>query len=209
MKGLIGKKIGMSRIFSETGERIPVTVIKVDKNYIHQVKSREKDGYDAVQMGFDVVPEKKVSRPLAGHVAKHNSVPTRVIKEFKIGPDDEAIEAGQAVGVEALENVKYVDITGTSKGRGFTGTIKKYNFARGRETHGNKNHREHGSIGASAYPARVFPGQKMAGQYGSQRVTIKKLEIVKIDKEEGLVLVKGSVPGKNKGIVFLRKNTAQ
>lgn len=207
MQGLVGKKIGMTRIFNkESGQVIPVTVVQTGTNIVHQVKTVERDGYSAVQLGFDMVSEKKVQKPLAGHFKKHNSVPTRVIKEFELDSSDEELNPGQKVGVEVLDGVRYVDVVGTSKGRGFTGTIKRYNFQRGRETHGNTNHRERGSLGAGTYPARVFPGVRMAGQHGNARVTAKGIEIVQVDNDNGLIYLKGAIPGSNRGIVYLKKN---
>lgn len=207
MQGLIGKKIGMTRFFdTESGQAIPVTVIQAGPNVVHQLKTSERDGYDAVQLGFGSCPESKVSKPMAGHFRKHGSEPTRIVKEFRLGKDSGELKEGEKVGVEVLEGVRFVDVTGTTKGRGFAGTIKKYHFQRGRETHGNKNHRERGSLGAGTYPGRVFPGLKMAGQMGSCTVTTRGLEVVGIDKEAGLVYLRGAVPGAGSGIVFLRKN---
>lgn len=206
MQGLIGKKVGMTRIFNETGKAIGVTVIQAGNNVVHQIKSLEKDGYAAVQLGFNEMPESKVNKPLLGHFKKLNSIPTTIVKEFKTDSADEVLKSGQKLGIEVFENVKFVDVCGISKGRGHAGTIKKYNFQRGRESHGNTNVRERGSSGANTYPARVFPGLKMSGHMGNEKVTTKKLEIVALDKEAGLVFVKGAVPGPNKGYVYLTKN---
>ncbi len=207
MQGIVGKKIGMTRIFNkESGQVIPVTVVQTGTNIVHQVKTVERDGYNAVQIGFDMVGENKICKPLAGHFKKHNSIPTRVVKEFGLDSDEEKVDPGQKVGVEMLEGVRYVDVVGTSKGRGFSGTIKRHNFQRGRETHGNTNHRERGSLGAGTYPARVFPGVRMAGQYGNEKVTVKGIEIVQLDKENGLVYLKGAIPGCRRGIVYMKKN---
>lgn len=209
MQGLIGKKIGMTRIFNDTGKVDSVTVIKADKNFVQQVKTVEKDGYSSVQLGFEEMSEKRVNKPLLGHFKKNGSNPVKVIKEFKLDSTDESLTPGQVVGVEILEETKFVDIVGINKGRGHTGTIKKYNFQRGRKTHGNTCYRERGSVGACSYPARVFPGLKMSGHWGNERVTVKRLEIVGIDKEAGLIFVKGSVPGKNEGIVYIKKNKSR
>ncbi|MBD3419589.1 MAG: 50S ribosomal protein L3 [Chitinivibrionales bacterium] len=210
MQGLIGKKIGMTSVFDkETGESVPVTIIQIGKNVVHQVKTTEKDGYTAAQLGFDACKEKRVTRPRLGHFNKLGTEPTRVVREFGIEAEDSELAPGQKVGIEIFDNVEYVDVSGTTKGRGYTGTIKRHNFQRGRETHGNTNHRDRGSLGAGTYPARVFPGLKMAGHYGAEQQTIKGLEIFSLDKEEGLVLVKGSVPGRNKGYVFVKKNLSK
>jgi large subunit ribosomal protein L3 len=205
MQGLIGKKIGMTRVFNDAGRVIAVTVIKTG-NVIEQVKTLDKDGYSSVQLGFDAVSEKKVNKPLLGHFKKNNSEPVKVLKEFKLDSSDEQLVSGNKVGVEVFEGVRFVDVAGTSKGRGHTGTIKKYNFQRGRKTHGNTNYRERGSSGANTYPARVFPGLKMSGHWGDEQVTAKKLEVVSIDKDAGLLFVKGAVPGRNQGIVYIKKN---
>lgn len=206
MQGLIGRKVGMTRLFDEeTGRKTPVTIIQAETNVVHQVKTEERDGYRAVQLGFDTLPDNKVNGPLAGHFKKHGSVPTRIVKEVALDSAEEQVEPGTKVGVEALEGVEYVDVTGTSKGRGYAGTVKRHGFGRGRETHGNKNHRERGSLGAGTYPGRVFPGLKMAGQMGASRVTVKRLQVVGLDKESGLVFLRGAVPGPRKGVVLLRK----
>jgi large subunit ribosomal protein L3 len=206
MQGLIGKKIGMTRIFNDTGRVVGVTVIQAGNNVVEQVKTAEKDGYSAVQLGFGEVSEKKVRKPQLGHFKKLGTDPAKVLKEFE--PDcaeDAALKPGQVLGVEVFENVKFVNVTGVSKGRGHAGTIKKYSFQRGRETHGNTNHRERGSSGAGSYPARVMPGMKMSGHMGAGQVTTRRLEVIGIDKEQGLVFVKGAVPGCRTGIVYLKK----
>lgn len=209
MQGLIGKKVGMTRIFNETGKAIGVTVVQASNNIVQQIKTLEKDGYSAVQLGFEEIPERKVNKPLAGHFKKHESVPTRIVKEFKLDSADEALKAGQKIGLEVFENVKFVNACGISKGRGHAGTIKRYNFQRGRESHGNTNVRERGSVGANTYPARVFPGLKMSGHMGNQSVTVRKLEVVALDKDAGLVFLKGAVPGPNKGYIYLTKNSSK
>ena len=206
MQGLIGKKVGMTRIFTDAGQAVPVTVILAGNNVVHQVKTADKDGYAAVQLGFEEVTEKKVTKPLIGHFKKSGGVLSRIVKEFNLDTADEALQLGQRVGVEILEDIKFVDVVGVSKGRGHAGTIKRHNFERGRKTHGNTNYRERGSCGQNSYPARVFPGLKMSGHYGSARITAKRLEVVAIDKEAGLVFVKGAVPGRNSGYVFIKKN---
>jgi large subunit ribosomal protein L3 len=205
MQCLIGKKIGMTRVFDDTGKCVSVTVVKTGTNIVHQVKTEENDGYRAIQLGFDEIAEKKVNKPELGHFKKCGTPPTQVVKEVRLGASDTAgYTPGQQIGVEVFEDVKFVDVTGTTKGRGHTGTIKRYNFQRGRKTHGNTNYRERGSSGANTYPARVFPGLKMSGQYGNERVTIRRLAVVTVDKENGLVFLRGAVPGKNQGIVVIR-----
>lgn len=205
MQGLIGRKIGMTRLFNEAGKSVAVTVVQVAKNIVHQVKTPEKDGYAAVQLGFDPLPEKKITKPLAGHFKKHGSTPTRVIREFKLDGADEKVQPGTSVGVEMLENVKFIDVIGVSKGRGFAGTIKRHHFMRGRESHGNTCVRERGSMGSNTFPAHVWPGLRMSGHLGAARVTTKNCELFGIDKDAGLAFIHGAVPGPNKGIVVIRK----
>lgn len=206
MQGIIGRKVGMTRLFeSESGRAVAVTVIQAANNVVHQVKTKEKDGYSAVQIGFDPIPEKKVSKPLLGHFKKLNSSPTKVIKEFRLDSADEKLTPGASVGVEALENAKTIDVIGISKGRGHAGTVKRHHFMRGRESHGNTNVRERGSMGSNTFPAHVWPGLRMDGHLGAARVTTRNVPVVGIDKEAGLVFVNGAVPGPNKGIVILRK----
>ena len=210
MQGLIARKIGMTQIYNEeTGHVIPVTIVKTGMNIVQQIKTVENDGYQAVQLGFDICSESKVNKPVLGHLKKHKSEPTRISKEFKLDSSDEELENGQKVGTEIFEKVRLVDVIGTSKGRGFTGTVKRWGFRIGRATHGNMNKRARGSLGAGTYPARVFPGVKMAGQHGNRRTTIKGIEIVGLDPEAGLIYLKGGIPGKNKGIVYLLKNNSR
>ena len=205
MQCLIGKKIGMTRVFDEDGKSIPVTIIQTGENIVHQVKTIDNDGYNAIQLGFDEISSEKITKPEKGHFKKLGTTPTRIVKEFLVNSDSPDFSPGQKVGVEIFENVPFVDVTGISKGRGHAGTIKKYHFERGRKTHGNTNVRERGSAGACSYPARVFPGLRMSGQYGNTQVTIKRSKVVTIDKENGLVFLKGAIPGRNKGIVFIKK----
>jgi large subunit ribosomal protein L3 len=210
MQGIIGKKVGMTRIFDkDSGKEVPVTIIDVASNVVQQVKTVEKDGYSAVQIGFEYIKEKQATKPVQGHCKKNGSPVTRMVKEFKLDSDEESVEPGQKLGVEVFENVRYVNVSGVSKGHGYSGTIKRWGFARGRETHGNKNHRERGSIGASTYPARVFPGLKMAGQFGNVRRTVKGLEVIKVEPESNLLYIKGSIPGAKSGYVFVKKNLSK
>jgi large subunit ribosomal protein L3 len=208
MQGLIGKKIGMTQIFNkESGKITPVSIIQTGVNVVCQVKNAEKDGYRAVQLGFEPRNEKKMNKAIVGHFKKCNATSSRVIKEFKLDSADEQVTPGQTVGVELFENVGFVDVTGISKGRGFTGGVKRYNFHRGRETHGCKAHRIRGSSGSNTTPGRVVPGLRMEGHYGASQVTMRNLELAGIDKEAGILLVKGAIPGPNKGIVFIKKKT--
>ena len=205
MQGLIGKKIGMTRICVETtGEMIPVTVIQTGENIVLQQKTEKLDGYSAVQLGFYSVSGKNQSKAEIGHAKKYGSEPVRYVREFALEAGEE-VEAGQKIGAANFAASRFVDVAGTIKGRGFAGTVKKYNFRIGRATHGNTNRRDRGSLGAGTYPARVFPGQRMPGQYGNVNVSVKNLKVVKVDVERNLIFVKGAVPGPKNGLIKVRK----
>ena len=192
--GVIGKKVGMTQIFDENGLAIPVTVIKVDETVVTQVKTVDTDGYNAIQVGTVAVKEKHLTKAQLGHFKKNNLSNYRHLQEFRIdNPAD--FKVGDKVELSVLDNVEKVDVTGKSIGKGFQGTVKRWNFGRGPMAHGSKNHREPGSIGAGTTPSRVIKGKRMAGNMGNERVTITKLKLVKVDADNGLVLVKGSVPG--------------
>lgn len=192
--GVIGKKVGMTQIFDEQGLAIPVTVIKVDETVVTQVKTVETDGYNAIQVGTVAAKEKHLTKAQLGHFKKNNLSNYRHLQEFRVeNPQD--YKVGDKVELSVLENVEKVDVTGKSIGKGFQGTVKRHNFGRGPMAHGSKNHREPGSIGAGTTPSRVIKGKRMAGNMGNERVTITKLKLVKVDPANGLVLVKGSVPG--------------
>ena len=192
--GVIGKKVGMTQIFDEQGLAIPVTVIKVDETVVTQVKTVETDGYNAIQVGTVAAKEKHLTKAQLGHFRKNNLSNYRHLQEFRVeNPQD--YKVGDKVELSVLENVEKVDVTGKSIGKGFQGTVKRWNFGRGPMAHGSKNHREPGSIGAGTTPSRVIKGKRMAGNMGNERVTITKLKLVKVDSANGLVLVKGSVPG--------------
>ena len=192
--GVIGKKLGMTQIFDEQGLAIPVTVIKVDETVVTQVKTVETDGYNAIQVGTVPAKEKHLTKAQLGHFKKNNLSNYRHLQEFRVeNPQD--YKVGDKIELSVLENVEKVDVTGKSIGKGFQGTVKRWNFGRGPMAHGSKNHREPGSIGAGTTPSRVIKGKRMAGNMGNERVTISKLKLVKIDSANNLVLVKGSVPG--------------
>ena len=192
--GVIGKKVGMTQIFDEQGLAIPVTVIKVDETVVTQVKTVESDGYNAIQVGTIAAKEEHLTKAQLGHFKKNNLSNYRHLQEFRVeNPQD--YKVGDKVELSVLENVEKVDVTGKSIGKGFQGTVKRHNFGRGPMAHGSKNHREPGSIGAGTTPSRVIKGKRMAGNMGNERVTITKLKLVKVDSANGLVLVKGSVPG--------------
>ena len=203
-KGIIGKKLGMTQIFDETGLVIPVTVIEAGPCPVVQKKTVETDGYSAVQLAFGEKREKLVNKPMKGHFAKAGVAPARHLKEFRLD-DAESLNPGDVVAVDTFAAGDKVDITGTTKGRGFTGVIKRWNNHRLRMTHGTGPvHRQVGSMGACSSPSRVYKNKKMAGQYGNERVTVLNLEVVKVDTEKNLIAVKGAVPGAKGGIVFLR-----
>ena len=192
--GVIGKKVGMTQIFDSEGLAVPVTVIKVDSTVVTQVKTVETDGYNAIQVGTIAAKEKHLTKAQLGHFKKNNLSNYRHLQEFRVeNPQD--YKVGDKVELSVLENVEKVDVTGKSIGNGFQGTVKRHNFGRGPMAHGSKNHREPGSIGAGTTPSRVIKGKRMAGNMGNERVTITKLKLVKVDSANGLVLVKGSVPG--------------
>ena len=192
--GVIGKKVGMTQIFNEEGLAVPVTVIKVDPIIVTQVKTVETDGYNAIQVGTIAAKEKHLTKAQIGHFAKNKLENFRHLQEFRIdNPQDYAV--GQQIELSVLNDVQKVDVTGTSIGKGFQGTVKRHNFSRGPMAHGSKNHREPGSIGAGTTPSRVIKGKRMAGNMGNERVTITKLKLVKVDSENSLILIKGSVPG--------------
>ena len=192
--GVIGKKVGMTQIFDENGLAVPVTVIKVDETVVTQVKTVDTDGYNAIQVGTIPAKEKHLTKAELGHFKKNNLNNYRHLQEFRVdNPQD--YKVGDKVELSVLDNVEKVDVTGKSIGKGFQGTVKRWNFGRGPMAHGSKNHREPGSIGAGTTPSRVIKGKRMAGNMGNERVTITKLKLVKVDSNNGLVLIKGSVPG--------------
>jgi large subunit ribosomal protein L3 len=193
--GLLGNKIGMTQIFDESGNIIPVTILKVGPCIITQVKTETKDGYNAIQIGYGNVSSKSLSQPKLGHLQKSNIQPLKYLKEFKVEKNDE-FEIGQVLNVDSFSQGQFVNIKGKSIGKGFSGLQKRHNFTRGPMSHGSKNHRAPGSIGMGTTPGRVLPGKKMAGQLGNKITTIKKLKVIQINSEENILVIKGSVPGK-------------
>ena len=204
--GLVGRKVGMTRIFTEDGKSIPVTVLDVSDNRVSQIKSPDTDGYAAVQVAFGKRRASRITRPVAGHLAKAGVEPCRGFKEFRVDAEQLAsLKAGDVVGVELFAAGQSVDVTGITIGKGFSGAIKRHNFSSNRASHGNSiSHNSAGSIGMAQDPGRVFPGKKMAGQYGSVQRTIQGLEVVRVDVERQLLLVKGAVPGAKGGDVVVR-----
>ena len=205
MRGLIGKKIGMTRVFNSTGRSIPVTVLEVGPCNVTQIKTVKKDGYDAVQLGFLELKKKHTTKPLEGHFKKNNVMPKKVLAEFKSVPDFD-YKLGQIFNVSLFNEGDFVAVSGKSKGRGFSGTIKKYSFSTQRKTHGQGDtHRHVGSIGAASDPSRVFPGKKMPGRYGNKTVSVKGLEVIRVNESKNQLLVKGSVPGASNGIIYITR----
>lgn len=203
--GLLGKKLGMTRIYDESGTMIPVTVIEAGPCPILQLKTKENDGYSAVQLGFDEKPERKVNLPMKGHFKRAGVAPARVVREFRTDSLD-GYETGQSLDVGVFEVGEKIDVTGLSKGRGFAGPMKRHGSSRGPETHGSRYHRRAGSLGQSADPAHVFKGKKGPGQLGACRVTTQNLVVVDMDPERNLLVVRGSVPGANNGYIMIRKS---
>jgi len=193
--GLLGNKIGMTQIFDESGNIIPVTILKVGPCVVTQVKTKSKDGYDSIQVGYGNVSSKTLTQPELGHLQKSNIQPLKYLKEFKTTEEIE-YSIGQVLNVDSLSAGQFVNIRGKSIGKGFSGLQKRYNFTRGPMTHGSKNHRSPGSIGMGTTPGRVLPGKKMSGQLGNKITTVKKLKVIQINSEENVLVIKGSVPGK-------------
>lgn len=205
IKGLIGKKLGMTRVFGPFGRTFPVTVIEVGPCQVVQKKTSDKDGYEAVQLGFEGIEDRKVNKPRSGHFDAAGTDKYRYLREFRVESAEE-FEVGQELTADMFKVGDMIHVTGTSKGRGFAGTIKRHGFARGPETHGNTTHRAPGSIGCSAWPSRVFKGKKMPGQYGNSKATVKNLKIVDVRLKDNVILVRGGVPGPKNGLVILNKS---
>ena len=201
-KGILGRKIGMTQVFTENGELIPVTVIQATPNVVLQKKTVETDGYEAIQLGFEDKPERLANKPEKGHVAKANTAPKRFIREFR-GVNLDEYEVGQEVKVDIFAEGDLVDVSGITKGKGFQGVIKRHGQSRGPMSHGSRYHRRPGSMGA-VDPARVFKQKKLPGRMGGQRVTIQNLKVVKVDTERNLILVKGNVPGPRKAVLEIK-----
>ena len=202
-KALLGKKIGMTQIFSEKGLVIPVTVIEAGPCYVTQVKTTNNDGYNAVQLAYSDIREKLVNKPMLGQFKKANVQPKRFLKEFKLDGD---YQLGQEIRCDVFAEGDLVDVTGKTKGHGYSGVIKKWNFRRLRMSHGNGPvHRHPGSIGSNTYPGKVFKGKKMSGRYGNDNVTIQNLQVVKVDLDRNILLVKGAIPGAKGSLVSIKE----
>jgi len=202
--GILGKKVGMTRLFVEHGEAVPVTVIEAGPCHVVQIKSKETDGYEAVQVGFGQKKENKINKPARGHFKKADVPPLRFLREFRLDSAGD-FQVGEQITVQIFSAGERVDISGVSKGKGFSGVMKRWSFKGGRASHGAETHRGGGSIGASAFPSRVFKDLPMAGRMGGKRVTVQDLEVVRVDTEKNLLVIKGSVPGPKNGIVTIKK----
>ncbi len=206
MRGIIGKKLGITRLFDDNGNAYVATVVQAGPCYVTQIKTVEKDGYEAVQFGFEEKKEKHTTKPILGHLAKNNLKPFRVLKELRGFESEEALKPGDVIKADIFTTGDKVKVTGISKGKGFAGVVKRYDFGGGPKSHGQSDRlRAPGSLGQSSYPSRVFKGIHMAGRMGGKNVTISGLTIMKVDSENNLVIIKGSVPGANKGFVIIRK----
>ena len=203
VKGILGKKIGMTRVFRDSGESVPVTALEVGPCYIIQIKREEKEGYNAVQLGYQPKREKKLNKPLLGHYRAAGKGGFRHLREIRMD-DVDSFELGQEISLEMFNVGDSVSVRGLSKGRGFAGVVKRWGFSGGNTTHGCRSHRVPGSVGASATPSRVMRGKKLPGRMGNQRFSIKNLEVVDVVKDKGLLLVKGSVPGSKGGLLEVR-----
>ena len=204
MKNIMGKKIGMTQVFTETGEVVPVTVVQAGPMKVVQVKTEERDGYNAIQLGFEVIKEKALNKPEKGHFEKAEVEYKRYLQEVRVDNVEE-FEVGQEITLDIFEDGDKIDVTGVSKGKGTQGPIKRHNYSRGPESHGSRYHRAGGARSAAAYPGRVFKGTKGMGRMGNERVTVQNLEIVKVDADKGVLLIKGAVPGPKKALVTIKE----
>jgi len=205
-KAILGRKLGMTQIFTEEGKVVPVTVIETGNNVVIQNKTTESDGYNAVQLGFGEIKEKHLTKPLKGRFEKAGVEPVKYIREMRLAAPSE-YKVGDKIGVDIFEAGQLVDVTGISKGKGFAGTVKRHGFARGPMGHGSKSHREPGSTGAmiSGHGGRVLKGKKLPGHMGNERVTVQRLTLVKVDADRNLLLIKGAVPGPKKGLLMIKE----
>lgn len=202
-KGILGKKLGMTQIFDESGKIIPVTVVEVSSNVVVQKKTVETDGYNAIQVGYGEIREKLVNKPAKGHLQKANVALKRYIKEFRL-EDISAYQVGDEIKADIFSVGEKVDVTGKSKGKGFMGVIRRWHSTRGPETHGSKFHRAVGSMGASSFPSRTFKNKKMPGHMGAVKKTVQNLEVARVDLERNVILIKGAIPGPKKGLVIIK-----
>lgn len=204
MKNMLGRKIGMTQIFQEDGSVVPVTVVEAGPLVVVQKKTVEIDGYNAIQVGFEEVKEHRLNKPTKGHFDKGNVEYKKYLREFIVENPDE-FEIGQEIKADVFQEGDLVDVTGTSKGKGTQGVIKRHGFGRGRESHGSKFHRAPGGMSAGTYPGRVFKGHRMGGRMGNERVTVQNLEVVRVDVDKNLILIRGAIPGPKKGLISIKQ----
>lgn len=205
MKGILGKKLGMTQIFDENGVAVPVTIVEAGPCFITQKKTKDRDGYDAIQIGFGDVFEKSLNKPMAGHLKKSGTPAVKYLREFQV-VDPEAYEEGQKIDVSIFNVGDKVDVTGVSKGKGFAGVVKRHNFNGGPKTHGQSDRwRAHGSVGAGSTPGRVFKGVRMAGRMGNSQVTVQNLRVALVDSDKNLIAIKGAIPGGKNGLIIIRE----
>jgi large subunit ribosomal protein L3 len=207
MMGLIGKKVGMTQIFGEKGDVIPVTVIEAGPCTVTEVRTQQRDGYMAVQLGFGTNKDKRFTKPVLGQFRKRNLPASRFLKEFRLESVD-GLEVGQTLNVSIFEKGQHVDVQGVTKGRGFQGVVKRHGFVAGHASHGPTHGKQPGSIGASAYPSRVVKGKRLPGRMGGVNLTIKNLEVVGVDPEQNVLIVRGAIPGPPNGLVYVKKREA-
>lgn len=208
--GILGKKIGMTQIFRADGQVVPVTLVKAGPCVVTQRKTPATDGYDAIQVGLmEYVKASRINKPATGHLKKASAEGVKFLQEFRLGQGSDDFKAGDKITAEDFKPMERVDVVGVSKGRGFQGVVKRHNFRGGPGGHGSMFHRAPGSIGASSFPSRVFPGMKMGGHMGTDQVTVRNLEIVEVDAEENVIMVKGAVPGANGDYVMIRRAKAR
>lgn len=205
MKAIVGKKIGMTQVFTEEGQVVPVTVVEAGPVFVTQVRTEEKDGYSAIQIGYESRKAKKVNKPLKGHFDKAGVEYKRYLREFRTN-DANSYEVGQEIKADVFEAGDKIDVSGISKGKGFQGSIKRHNHSRGPMAHGSKYHRSSGSMGAASDPAKVFKNKKLPGHMGAENVTVANLEVVKVDTERNLLLIKGAVPGPKGGFITIKES---
>lgn len=210
MSGLIGQKLGMTRLYDKTGKRVVTTVLQAGPCYVTEIRTKEKHGYDAVQIGFGVAREKVMTKPLLGHFKRAGVAPQRILREFDCSDLDTELKLGAELKADLFVEGDRVTVTGISKGRGFMGAVKRHHFAGGPRTHGQSDrHRAPGSLGQSSYPSRVYKGLRMAGRMGAEQVSVRNLTIIKVDSTKNLLFVKGAVPGPIKSMVVIRKQTTK
>jgi large subunit ribosomal protein L3 len=207
LEGLIGKKLGMSQVYTNDGQIIPVTIVTAGPCRVVQKRTKETNGYEAVQLAFEEIAEKKLVKPLRGQFKKAQVPPARYLREFKGSP--EGLEIGTIVTADLFKKGEHVDVTGVSKGKGFAGVVKRHHFRGGPATHGSMFHREPGSIGSSSWPSRVWKGKRLPGHMGSERVTVKSLEIVEVRRDENLLFIRGAVPGSEGTLLLIRRSKTQ